>query len=226
MMLLPSSLLISLFLLTTPSFAVDDGQWHASSAGGQATTTAVAAGYTTATAATKATTIAAVGSQASAAAGGDWQSAVTWPAGCETWANPCPPGAHISGGGVAGGKTGAVPYSQMSVTANAGESAPPSGYENGFTSYTTMTNSDGVITGMPPKATIAAGVSDTTLATVAKSKNSTYSTPTGAAASSTQNGFSFQTATSRPVSTGAAAPLKAMGGAAVLGAAGVIVALL
>ncbi|KAF2399330.1 hypothetical protein EJ06DRAFT_531648 [Trichodelitschia bisporula] len=45
---------------------------------------------------------------ASPAAGGDWQTAVTWPAGCETWANPCPPGAHIAGGSIVGGKAAAT----------------------------------------------------------------------------------------------------------------------
>lgn len=161
------------------------------------------------------------GAQASDTA--NWETQVTWPAGCESWANPCPPGAHISGGSIAGGST------------NTGEE---SGYTNAFTSYTSMTNSEGVITGMPSKATVAAGVTNSagsTLQTLvvssSQSAQSSFVTPTGSSGSSTtSNEFSVNTASSSvraTFETGAAVPKKAtFGGAALVGAAGVAVALL
>ena len=143
----------------------------------------------------------------------NWETIVTWPAGCETWANPCPPGAHISGGSTAGDAS----------------------YTNGFTSYTTMTNSEGVITGMPSVATVAAGIS-TTLSTAtvgaassgANDSSGTFVVPTG---SSTTNGFVVGTATGSvkgSTSTGGAVANGAgFGGAVIVGAAGAaLVALL
>jgi hypothetical protein len=132
----------------------------------------------------------------------NWETIVTWPAGCEAWANPCPPGAHISGGSIAGGE---------------------SSYTNAFTSYTTMTNSEGVITGMPSVATVAAGVS-TTLRTATTGVASS-------GANGTTNGFVAGTATnSIKVSTstgGAVANEVKFGGVAIVGVAGAaLVALL
>jgi hypothetical protein len=238
-MLLPASLLISLFLLTNPSTSspiampvADDGMWHPSSYAGAATvatTTAAAvagsvgvpysqmtisavAGETTtaaveatswhatttaAVAVTKATTVA-----TAAAASGDWQSVVTWPSGCHSWANPCPSDAIVSG----------------------------ATYTNGFTSYTTETDSNGVITGMPAKATVAAGVSASTLSTAAKATSDSDSSAAAttivaaAASSKTSSGsFSFST-TKAKANSGAASP-KAFGGA-FIAAAGLAVALL
>jgi len=138
----------------------------------------------------------------------NWETIVTWPAGCETWANPCPPGAHIAGGSTAGDAS----------------------YTNGFTSYTTMTNSEGVITGMPSVATVAAGMS-TTLSTATAGaassganddSSSTFAVPTGS--STTTNGFVVGTATRSvkgSTSTGGAVANGAgFGGAVIVGAAG------
>ncbi len=106
---------------------------------------------------------------ATAAAGGDWAQSVTWPAGCELWENPCPAGAMTSG--VAPTATAVVwpagceswanpcPASAAVASAPASVWSSASDYTNPFTSYTTMTNSNGIITGMPPKATVAGGVS-------------------------------------------------------------------
>lgn len=153
----------------------------------------------------------------------DWETQVTWPAGCESWANPCPAGAHISGGSVAGGST---------------NTAEESGYTNAFTSLTSMTNSVGIITGMPSKATVAAGVTSSagsTLQTLAvsnsQSAQSSIVTPTGSSGTATTSSeFSVNTASSSvhaTFETGAAVPKKAtFGGAALVGAAGAMVALL
>jgi hypothetical protein len=237
MLCLPSSLILSIFLLTAPSLSApapapvaDDGMWHPagqSQASTWAPTTTLAATslkpsvsgagipYSQMTVSasvgetsTKATTKAVAATVATPAAGADWQTAVTWPAGCESWANPCPAGAHISGGATA---TGA-----------AGSATGTGSYENGFTSYTTMTDSNGVITGMPPKATIAAGVtvkpsnSSVTLKTLTSSGSSGSS-------STSSGGFSFSTTTAKPVSANSAASLS---GSIVLGAAAVVAALL
>jgi hypothetical protein len=190
-MMLPSSLLASIFLFLAstkaapaPLAAADDGQWRPAQYGGSliagsgvpavsptvqtkpldttaATPLLVAASQTkgvATAAATKAGTLTAAA----------WESSVTWPAGCELWANPCPSGAIISGGGVAG-------------------------YTNGFTSYLTETNSDGIITGMPPVATVAAGVTGkadaSTLSTITRgSSNDTITS--SRTPSSTLTGFS------------------------------------
>lgn len=231
----------------------DNGQWEptttaaygtypeaTSSAGSwQEGATATAATWDTATESaaqglyptseTYALTSAPVETSAAAQGSANWETQVTWPAGCESWANPCPAGAHISGGSTAGGANTAM------------ESGS---YTNAFTSYTTMTNSEGVITGQPSKATVAAGVissSGSTLQTVvASGSQSTASgqvassgivTPTGSSGSSTSsNEFSVNTASSSvkaTFATGAAVPKKAsLGGAALVGAAGVVVALL
>jgi hypothetical protein len=37
--------------------------------------------------------------------GGEFLGSMTWPAGCESWTKPCPPGAPVSGGGRAGGNS-------------------------------------------------------------------------------------------------------------------------
>jgi hypothetical protein len=225
MMLLPSSLLISLFLLTHQSTALpvaDDGMWHPASytsvapivVSATAGVTPPVHATTAAVAVSKATTLA-------QAASADWQTAVTWPAGCESWANPCPAGAHISGGAVATGVA-----SQLTVTGIDGVTTP---YENGFTSYTTMTDSNGVITGMPAKATVAAGVTANTLSTaVAKATgNSSVASGSLAAASSskTQSGFTLSTSKANAATNGAASK-KALGGAALFGIVSVIAALL
>jgi hypothetical protein len=200
-MMLPSSLLVSLFLLSSTTFA-DDGQYHPNQYEGvtttaaavtQETVTAKAFGSATAVAptavisVTKATgTVKATGivSQAptgtAAAATGGWEDTVTWPVGCESWANPCPPGAHISGGAIAG-------------------TGYPSGYDNGFTSYLTETDSNGVVTGMPTKATVAAGVETTGAATTLKTSASASGNRTVNLSnpSSTQNGFSTDTSSAQ-----------------------------
>jgi len=142
-----------------------------------------------------------------ATATANWETIVTWPAGCESWANPCPSGAHISGGGV----------------------ADESGYTNGFTSYLTETNSEGVITGMPAVATNPAGVSDTDSSTLQTAAQSSNVSPTGSSSTTTNQSSASKTSSSASSSfqTGAAVPNKAtFGGAALLGAAGVVVALL
>jgi hypothetical protein len=95
-------------------------------------------------------------------------------------------------------------------------------YENGFTSYTTMTDANGVITGMPSKATIPAGVSmtqGTTLVTGIKSAagNSSFTSKTPS-----QSGSGSLT-TSFPTSAGS--QVRALGGAAFIVALSVIVAL-
>lgn len=232
-MILPSSLLVSLFLLTTSTLA-DDGQYHPDeySGGSGATTTADAASEITVTAqafgsasaptavisatatatdkatgivSPKATTKAATGT-AAASTGGDWQMQVTWPVGCESWANPCPPGAHISGGGIAGGAS----------ATSSGE------YTNGFTSYLTETDSNGVITGMPTKVTVAAGVetasaAPTTLTTATSNKTVNLSSP-----SSTQDGFSAGTSSALSSSSGTGRTMVA-GGSTVMAVAGFIV---
>jgi hypothetical protein len=177
-MMLPSSLLASIFLLTTTAYAQDNGQWRPSQYGGAAAsvptvqtspldTTAATPALVQTTAKGSAGAAAIVATDVPTPATGGWESQVTWPAGCESWANPCPPGAKISGGGVAG-------------------------YTNGFTSFLTETDSNGVITGMPTKATIAAGVSEaaTTLSISTRSSNETFSSRTP---SSTQAGFSIET---------------------------------
>lgn len=183
--MLPSSLLASIFLLATSTYA-DDGLYHPSQYGGAAVATLTPTVQTMPLDTTAATpsmpavkNSGAVASQAlttavAATGTGGWESQVTWPAGCESWANPCPSGAKISGGGVAG-------------------------YTNGFTSYTTETDSNGVITGMPAVATVGAGVSvasnaSTTLSTITESVR-TLSTTTRNP-SSTQSGFVVQSATS------------------------------
>ncbi|KIW02881.1 uncharacterized protein PV09_05931 [Verruconis gallopava] len=193
-MMRPSSILVSLALLTSATLA-DDGQYHPDQYGAGTTTgtaTATLRTYTAqayGTATTSPTTVVAsqldktsgAGSQVTATASENdatatagWESQVTWPAGCEEWANPCPSGAHISGGSIAG-------------------------YTNGFTSFLTETNSNGVITGMPSKATIPAGVqttsiSATTLLTATSTSNST-SAPSSA--SSTQSGFTTGTSSAQ-----------------------------
>jgi hypothetical protein len=227
--------MLSILLLTTPSLSApapapvaDDGMWHPS--GAQASTwtptTTAAAGSLKPSAssagvpysqmavtakdgatASKVTSLTVAATVATPSAGADWQSAVTWPAGCETWANPCPPGAHIVGGATATGGA-------------AGTATGTDSYENGFTSYTTMTDSNGVITGMPPKATIAAGV------TVKPSSNSsvTLKTLTSSPGSSgTSSGFSFSSSTAKPATANGAASMSAP---FVLGAAALVAALL
>jgi hypothetical protein len=229
MLSLPSTLLISLFLtlpISASPIAADDGMWHPSGvqAGTTATTalavatgkpytqmTVTAAAGETTTAATHAMTTAAVAvtkASSVAAAGGDWQASVTWPAGCEAWANPCPAGAHISGGGIAGG-AGAT-----------GSSA----YENGFTSYTTMTDANGVITGMPPKATVAAGVS--TMSTAIKASNSSAAATTVAAMSSKTSSGTFSFATTKAAQSNGAAEMKVFGSFTLIAAVGTLFALL
>ena len=138
--------LLSLALLSIPSTAQYDAYGYASDA---AVTSAPAP---------------------TAVAGGDWATAVTWPAGCESWLNPCPAGALTSGAAPttavltwpAGCESWANPCPASAVVASAPASvwSSASDYTNPFTSYTTMTNSNGIITGMPPKATIAGGASD------------------------------------------------------------------
>jgi hypothetical protein len=204
---MPSSVLLSIFLLTAPTLSApaqaDDGMWHPAGQD-QASTwaptaTLAAASWKSSETATKATTKAVAATVATPVAGADWQTAVTWPAGCELWANPCPPGAKIAGA------TGTASY------------------ENPFTSYTTMTDENGVITGMPPKATVAAGV------TAKSTSNSsvTLKTLTSTSGSSTTvSGFNFgSSATARPstVTTNGAAGLRT---SFLLGAVAVVAALL
>ena len=199
MTLIPS-LLVSFFLIASPCLAApasgDDGQYYPVS---QAATTTTAAAITAAPAAPIQTYTGT----------GDWATAVTWPAGCESWANPCPPGAPIAGGGVAGGAHTATDKPQ-----GTGSTAP---YENGFTSYTTMTDANGVITGMPPKATIPAGVTASTLVTSVKSSGN-YSLTSIGSKTGTQTGFGFSTST-QPASANSASQ-NAAGGAALFVALG------
>ncbi|KPI44247.1 uncharacterized protein AB675_8593 [Cyphellophora attinorum] len=160
----------------------------------------------------------------SAAAPVDWATVVTWPAGCESWANPCPAGAKTSG-------VAPTPAAEAPAT----WSSDPN-YTNGFTSYLTETDSNGVITGMPPKATSAGGqasvLSDqsswlsaygsTTLSTQTTSEESS-----AASATSSQSG-SFVIATSTATSTpyqGAANTIVVRTGA-VMGLVGGVAALL
>lgn len=239
-MFLPSSLLVTLFLLTSPSLAApaDDGQWHpagtvavantgvgvgAAQSQWQAATQVAATWVATTPAALAATGKAQTGT---AAAAGDWQTVVTWPAGCEKWANPCPPGAPIVGGGVAGGHA-ATGHVQPTVTADVG-AATSLAYENGFTSYTTQTDENGVITGMPSKATVAAGVA-TTLKTSIKSGVSNSSVvraaATSAAESSARQSSFAQASSSARAQTGAASR-RVADVAGVLGAVVVFAALL
>jgi hypothetical protein len=77
----------------------------------------------------------------------DWRTRQTWPVGCEEWANPCPQGVPLEGGGTA--RT--LPNNFVPVGSQ-------SGYTNGFTSFLSMTDANGVVTGMPPVATLPAGV--------------------------------------------------------------------
>lgn len=201
MLSLPSSLLLSILLLTIPSLSApapvaDDGMWHAAGQA-QASTwaptattpfsqmTVTAKDGVTATG-SKVTTPAVAPTALTSAATGDWQSAVTWPAGCELWANPCPSGAHIVGGAT------------VTSAAATGTATGTASYENGFTSYTTMTDANGIITGMPPKATIAAGV------TAKVSNSTTLSTRTSSSGSSSTGAFSQPSATRAASSNGAA----------------------
>ena len=177
---------------------------------------------------------------------GDWQTAVVWPAGCESWANPCPAGAQTSGAAPtqaavtwpAGCESWAnpCPASAIMSAAPAGETAwsSASDYTNPFTSYTTMTNSNGIITGMPPKATVASGVSS-----VLSQQNSamsgwesTLSTVVSSAVASTSElpsaTYSFvadasSTATSAPYTGGAVA--KGASTAVAVTVAGLLVSL-
>ena len=134
-------------------------------------------------------------SQASQASQGGWEYSVTWPAGCQTWANPCPSGAHISGGSAAGGAA----------------------YTNGFTSYLTETNSQGVITGMPSVATVGAGVTPSS-----SSSKATITTPTGTT-STTATAFSVSGTSTFAGGAAAAATGRA---ALLLGAAGFAMAMM
>jgi hypothetical protein len=234
-MLLPSSLLVSLFLLTAPALAApaDDGQWHpagtANQGAGAGTVQTQTEAATQVTATRVGTTTAALVATAKAQTGtvaADWQTVVTWPAGCEKWANPCPPGAPIAGGGVAGGHT-ATGRAQPTVTADVG-AATSLAYENGFTSYTTMTDENGVITGMPSKATVAAGV-ETTMKTAIKSGAANSSVvraaATSAAESSSRQSSFAQASSSARAQTGAA-PKRVADVAAILGAVIIAVAVL
>ena len=78
-----SSAILALFtLLTTQARAApqyDSGSWSQSSVAVESAPAVTAA------------------PSASVAAPVDWTTAVTWPAGCESWANPCPKGAMTSG---------------------------------------------------------------------------------------------------------------------------------
>ena len=214
-----NSLLSSLTLVTLA--LADDGLWHpgttqVAAAGGQWGASAPAANQWT-QAATP-TIVVSAPTQAPPAASGDWQLSVTWPAGCEKWANPCPPGAPISGGGIAGGATAS--------------GAGTKSYENPFTSYTTLTNSAGVITGMPAVSTVPAGVSNTasgsTLSTAVRSGAiSTTARANLSASATTRAGFSVETTTSaRPMFVGAASTTTISRLAAALTAIGLILALL
>ena len=96
-----------------------------------------------------------------------------------------------------------------------------------------MTNSEGVITGMPSVATVAAGVSTTlstaTTTAAAANSNSSFVIPTGP--STTTTGFVVGTTSGTgkgTVETGAAVPKRAtFGNAAIVGVAGAaVVALL
>jgi len=214
-MMLPSSLLTAIFLLATstsaaPAPAADDGQWHPEQYGGAAVaSTADSYGAATAilgsaamgkptmtvqtkpldttaptyplVAASQTKAVVASGAVAGTVTAASWESEVTWPAGCESWANPCPPGAKISGGGVAG-------------------------YTNGFTSYLTETDSNGVITGMPTKATVAAGVTEAPSTMLTSTKAASNATFSSKGPSSTRTGFS----------SGQTEPVQSTGGAGAL----------
>jgi hypothetical protein len=132
-----------------------------------------------------------------------WLTQVTYPAGCQSWANPCPSGAVIAGGGEA---TAAAP----TVTDSAAWGSSDASYTNGFTSFTTMTNSEGIITGMPSKATIAAGVTttpsfQTSMASMSSAASSASTidvfganatTTTPSASSTTSSGFAQESGNS------------------------------
>jgi hypothetical protein len=153
---------------------------------------------------------------ATTAAVQNWETIVTWPAGCESWANPCPAGAHVAGGGAAA--TGTV-KAAAAASGSVSVSNSDEPYENPFTIYTTMTNSDGVITGMPPVATVAAGVTDaTTLSTVTRTSSSSSS-------SFSFNAGASSSAAARPTAN-AAASERTVAGAAVFGVAGLVLALM
>lgn len=139
-----------------------------------------------------ATTVAPVAGSAGVATPYDpnaWETQVTYPAGCQTWANPCPSGAIQA------------PGTEVAPTATGSAAWEASGpYTNGFTSYLTQTNSAGIVTGGPSVQTVAAGVSSTpsmqtTVAPGSSSTsidvfgaNATTSSPTG-----TSTGFAQQT---------------------------------
>ena len=94
----------------------------------------------------------------------------------------------------------------------AGPWSSASDYTNPFTSYTTMTNSNGVITGMPAKATVAGGASSVlSEQSVAMSGWATSTVEsaaaTSAAASSEATGFNL----SGPSSTTSAAFVESTG---------------
>ena len=202
------TLLISLFLVASPCLAApapggDDGLWHPASQAAVPTTTAAPV-----------VVVSSPPSTQTYVAPGNWETAVTWPAGCESWANPCPAGAHVAGGGTAGA------HASTEKPQGTGTTAP---YENGFTSYTTMTDANGVITGMPPKATIAAGVSASTLVTAVKSSGNFSLTSTGAR-TGTQSGFSVATTASRPNASSGASQ-NAVGGAALFATLALIASL-
>lgn len=90
-----------------------------------------------------------------------------------------------------------------------------------------MTNENGVITGMPPKATVAAGVTinPNTLVTAIKSSNASLSSI--ARSSATQSGFSSSSSTtSASLQQGAAAPRTIAGSATILAVIAMVAALL
>lgn len=188
-----------------------------------------------------ATTIAPI--VATSAAPVNWETAVTWPAGCESWANPCPAGALTSGMAPtptavtwpAGCQTWADPCPATALV-SAGEP-----YSNPFTSYTTMTNSAGIITGMPSVATSAGGVasvlSEQSVAEGATSSPTTLKTAISSGASSSvvmlsASATSFQSASattdntfSQATFSAAAAANRAVGAGVAVMAMGIALVL-
>jgi hypothetical protein len=206
-----SLLLLTISLLSTPSTALPQNNGL----------------YTTAVAVTTPAVITAAPIAPTSAAPVNWETAVTWPAGCETWLNPCPAGALTSGVAPspaavtwpAGCQTWANPCPASAIISAA------SPYENPLTSYTTMTNSVGIITGMPPVATSAGGVASvlseqsmavatSSMMTMVSSGESSIVSPTASAtqnaSATTDNSFSQATFSGAAVANKAGAGLAVM----------------
>lgn len=216
-MQIKTTLFVASILIAAPAMAYDDGQWRANGAAGAGTGTgSQAAGNAQQQQPNSANTTPVAQAVATPAANSNpdaWQKSVTWPAGCQSWANPCPSGAIIAGGGVAAAATNNPANPAITPTAP---------YSNDFTSYTTQTDSRGVITGMPSVATVAAGVSSSASTTLTTSVRGNLTTTQRS--SSTQSGFSQST--SRPAAFGNSASSHNVGFGLALSAMAIVITLL